>query len=415
MSSRNERSSAPAEIDTSPGQCSVETICADLIPLIYQGPLHTPPWTHFLRALRLKTDCDAAALCLRATEAGRPASVIYEHDGFFRTSPLDDGEVVRTMLKMEHPLRNALKKAGDIYTTEDVISREAFVKTEFYQNALHRIGVEHEVGMIFMEPTGWSASLGLMNGEGKPAFGTAEKTLLAACLPHLEFALEIHARMRRHETENLALKSALNRLKVGTFLLDGSGKILDINDTGQDIVHRHGDILVRAGRLTFARRADNDRLRSSISTILARRLSEPDGHHDIALRIEGGDAESYGILISPIPITDSYQNDNMPSAIIFLRDAACQQSVPEHLVTELFGLIPSEARLAALLIEGFTLVEAAEKLSLTETTARTYASRIFGKTGINRQADLTRLFLNSVATLGVEQQEGAARGRRTHR
>ncbi len=57
----------------------------------------------------------------------------------------------------------------------------------------------------------------------------------------------------------------------------------------------------------------------------------------------------------------------------------------------LFGLTPSEARVAAKVGEGSTPRLAAEALGLTENTVRTTLKLAYGKLGINRQPELTRL------------------------
>lgn len=47
-----------------------------------------------------------------------------------------------------------------------------------------------------------------------------------------------------------------------------------------------------------------------------------------------------------------------------------------------------------------SLEEAAEALGIKPNTARAHLRSIFSKTGVRRQTELVRLFLNSVAWLG---------------
>jgi DNA-binding CsgD family transcriptional regulator len=68
-------------------------------------------------------------------------------------------------------------------------------------------------------------------------------------------------------------------------------------------------------------------------------------------------------------------------------------------IAELFGLLPSEARLALLISQGASLAEAADKLAITLETARSYSKRIYAKMGVRGQADLVRSILTSVLTL----------------
>ena len=52
------------------------------------------------------------------------------------------------------------------------------------------------------------------------------------------------------------------------------------------------------------------------------------------------------------------------------------------------------------LTHGLTLEEAAKALGIRLNTARAHLRSIFSKTGVRRQTELVRIFLNSVAWLG---------------
>ena len=88
-----------------------------------------------------------------------------------------------------------------------------------------------------------------------------------------------------------------------------------------------------------------------------------------------------------------------PAVVVYASNPGHSSSF-ERLIATLFDLSPSEANLAALLTQGLTLAEAARELGLTESTVRSYSKRIFAKVGVNRQAELIRLILRSVAMLG---------------
>jgi DNA-binding CsgD family transcriptional regulator len=57
---------------------------------------------------------------------------------------------------------------------------------------------------------------------------------------------------------------------------------------------------------------------------------------------------------------------------------------------------PAEARLAALVGSGLSPRESAEKLGITEETARTVLKRVFSKTGVSRQSELAALLTKPV-------------------
>ena len=70
----------------------------------------------------------------------------------------------------------------------------------------------------------------------------------------------------------------------------------------------------------------------------------------------------------------------------------------EAQLRSLFGLTPSEARLAQLLACGDTVEEVAQALGVKLTTVRSQLAVIFSKTGTHRQAKLVAI-LSRIAHL----------------
>jgi pimeloyl-ACP methyl ester carboxylesterase/DNA-binding CsgD family transcriptional regulator len=66
-----------------------------------------------------------------------------------------------------------------------------------------------------------------------------------------------------------------------------------------------------------------------------------------------------------------------------------------RLVHRNFGLTTAESRLAAKLLQGRRISDAAADLGMTASTARWHLRNIFSKTGTRRQADLLRLLTNA--------------------
>ena len=90
-----------------------------------------------------------------------------------------------------------------------------------------------------------------------------------------------------------------------------------------------------------------------------------------------------------------------PCAAVFVRDSDSQAKPPVRLAQELFQLTAAETMLAIKLANGLSLEEAAEALNIRRNTARAHLRSIFSKTGVRRQTELVRIFLNSVVLLGT--------------
>ncbi|WP_109806108.1 helix-turn-helix transcriptional regulator [Sphingosinithalassobacter portus] len=89
-------------------------------------------------------------------------------------------------------------------------------------------------------------------------------------------------------------------------------------------------------------------------------------------------------------------------ALATLHDEAAITVGEGQLLVDMFGLLPSEARLAVALATGRSLSEAAGALGLTIETARNYSKKIYAKTGTRGQADLVRrIYANGLAGLAL--------------
>jgi DNA-binding CsgD family transcriptional regulator/PAS domain-containing protein len=75
--------------------------------------------------------------------------------------------------------------------------------------------------------------------------------------------------------------------------------------------------------------------------------------------------------------------------LVLLKRVETAEAPPRPLWT--YGLTPAEARLAAELVGGASLAEAAAKAGIAYQTARTQLKAVFAKTGAHRQAELVAL------------------------
>jgi DNA-binding CsgD family transcriptional regulator len=109
---------------------------------------------------------------------------------------------------------------------------------------------------------------------------------------------------------------------------------------------------------------------------------------------------NWGVVVQSISSDEWTEGKQRPSVAVFVRDTTGRPDPPVKLAQQLFELTPAETSLAIQLANGLSLDEAAQALSIRLNTARAHLRSIFSKTGVRRQTELVRLFLNSVAWLG---------------
>ena len=85
---------------------------------------------------------------------------------------------------------------------------------------------------------------------------------------------------------------------------------------------------------------------------------------------------------------------------VFISDPDQRDSASQQTLGELFSLTPAEANVAILLSRGLSLAEVSQAQNISTHTARAQLKSIFAKTGVSRQAELVRMVIKSVASLG---------------
>ncbi len=66
----------------------------------------------------------------------------------------------------------------------------------------------------------------------------------------------------------------------------------------------------------------------------------------------------------------------------------------------IYGLTPAQLRLAGLILDGRSLVDAARALRVSQNTARTHLRRMFDRTGVHSQSALIVVLLAAAMPLG---------------
>lgn len=181
-------------------------------------------------------------------------------------------------------------------------------------------------------------------------------------------------------------QTALDALPLAALAVDGAGKILFANRKGAELLALKDPLCLDASGICRAMTPSETHLLHQAITGIAR------GAVPSVQALAGKDGERYSALIEPPPPPGSDA-----AAFLFVRLIDAQAAPSADALKQLFGLSPTEARLAHELATGLDVKDAAGSMGVTVNTARTYLRTIFQKTGVNRQSELMRLFANAVA------------------
>ena len=386
---------------------TLETDYDLLVDLLYEGALDAKPWQRALPALRQSFDAQVVSLVLRPpsdVDGGvilncvRPAPGL-EPDGDSLADPSDwEARAYREQFFALDPFVNLPQ--DKIVALEDILSDKDLVASDYYQHYLQPTGLFRILGVDTLEPGGMLARLRVSRRETEPRFSEAERELLARITPHLRRAIQVYASLNRATSERDVYAGAVDQLSVATLILDEKGRLLNHNALAGAILDEADGLLLKEQHLHIEGRDLNKALQEALSDVIR---AQQDGATAVvrALRVRrSGERADLGLVIRPVPPSDRGQGQAIPSVAIFVSDPDLRESASQQILGELFGLTPAEANLAILLARGLSLSEASATQHISLHTSRAQLTSVFAKTGVSRQAELVRLVLKSVASLG---------------
>ncbi|WIJ26415.1 LuxR C-terminal-related transcriptional regulator [Devosia sp. RR2S18] len=172
--------------------------------------------------------------------------------------------------------------------------------------------------------------------------------------------------------------------------LSGEGEVLwQSPDLGAELAD-NDDIVVRNGRLRFRNSRANRQLQEALRWAAEQDAGYMPRQGSVPIVIEAGE----GIASRVYWLTTH-------TGMIFFSVASNPELDRNRLAQAAltFGLSPAQTRLAALIAEGLSLVEIAERMGITQNTARTHLNRVFDKVGVRTQPALVRVLLLAATPL----------------
>lgn len=366
---------------------------SELVGQLYQGPMENIPWVTFLNQLNRLLDSKYVTFILRP-----PSSQV---DGLMVSTNGTSSEATNSYNKHFYALDPFIGLPNsEVVALSDYLPEAELRQSEFFRNFLEPVDVFHILGVDINTSDGAQCRLRISRGRDDPPFVSAEKTLLARFIPHLEQSIKVHMQLNRIEIERNLYAGAVDQMAVGTIILDENGKVLQTNQVAERLLQEKDGIKQVNDGLQVGSARDTQEFRRLVrqamlsqkgnqaTVVEAMRVTRPSGRADL------------GIIVRSVPLAAWSEGKQCPAVVIFISDPEQQSSAPQEIVRALFDFTPAETQLAMLLANGLTLDEASEELGISRNTSRAHLRSTFSKTGVTRQTMLVRLILRSVATLG---------------
>ena len=296
-----------------------------------------------------------------------------------------------------HSAGTARLSSGSAVTGDQLISRQEFERTAFYND----FGRHYDVfqcldGVIEASPQ--AISVISVNRTNRQRFDTKDSALLVALLPSLQRALQIHRRVAGAELMAARTMDVLDRLPHSVILVSSSGTVVAKNRAADETLRAQDGLTIDHGELRASTVALTARLRSLLDTAvrISQGITLAGNSMALALPRPSG-RRPLSVMIAPLPARRPVLTSNPAVVALFVRDPDVTPAPDAATIRAILGLTPGEAELVRCLLLGLSLEQAALLLGLQLDTIRKRIKAVFEKTGTHRQAELVTLVLNSVS------------------
>ncbi len=287
-------------------------------------------------------------------------------------------------------------------------------RTEFYSDWCRR----HDIGRIMWaklwEDTGSIAALSMVRGLEAPHFDEEELQIIAAIAPHLRQASRLARSLRELQSSIAMLQQSLNDMDIAISLVRRDGSMVRSTEGAERIFRARDGIWLHNKRLRTLSHAEQGTLdaliagacqifeSSGLSAPTKVQLdaaggapvrswtAQPGGTIPITRKMPGNPLL---VVVSPFR-AGSLMNEPQAVALVQFSDPSAVPRSRGAILRTLYGLTPTESRMADLLLQGLETREVAEKMGTTIETTRINLKRILAKTETRRQPALMRLMLS---------------------
>ena len=324
----------------------------DLLTAVYDGPFEQPLWSTFLDRLRARVRANYAGLIFRPPD--QPRELIVFHSG--KRSPPELRDLYRQRYSEHEPLPYFQLREGRVYALSELLDETDPIDRAYFEDILVPSGMKRMRMVRVVEPSGVNAWLIIARDD--PDFTASESALLSALVPHVQRALRLHVAAERERLRSSIASGAMQRLNFGWLSFDAAGRVLESSAQADRLLKHCAELRkTRHGRLTAATPALERELTAAL-----RACAENPAGRPRALPIS---REPWlELLLVPVQ-SHAATGAQTPVAIAYLQGDNWSSADRHEQIAELFGLLPSEARLALALSRGLTIAEAAAELGLT--------------------------------------------------
>lgn len=370
----------------------VAEACARLIPDVYEAALGRHSVMQVLR--------DFARIC--GAEPAAISTVLASGRKAIALGVDVDAALIESYNAEFHRLDTVVPQAGARQvafipgTSAAAAIYPGYERSDLY-NAWARPHGAHQIAFATGDvPGGAKASLLLVAEASDRRFGRAgQMAALGLVAPHVFQMLRLADGLRAVRSAEASFLAMIEAAAPGVLLLDEAARVVHVTARARDILDRGDGLRLTARGLCAAAPAVQRRIEAMIAGVLGRGALAAGGAV-IVPRPSG----SAPYLLQAVPLPRRREEEEIRAllgpeqgraALLTLADPARAPRLDPQTLRQAFGLTPAEAGVALGILDGAEPRRIAAETGVGIATVRSHLLRVFEKTGVHRQVDLSRL------------------------
>lgn len=269
----------------------------------------------------------------------------------------------------------------------DYFDEAQFQKTEFYQEWVRPQGLRDGMNIAYYDRKLLRGIFSLTTTEGSPLIGAREKDFAARISPHIRRAVSINSMVDRSNLAMTLYRQVLDALSVAVMIVDGGGRLVYANALADALLSK-GDLLAFHNGHVRARRMEGMADHLQLAIAKAAHGAGTLGISGIGVPLTGPEGERASAYVLPLDGKDLRKEMSPGHAAIFVAQRKEQQPMAVEILRTIFGLTPSEAKVAYAMARGEAPGAVAAAQGTTVNAVRYHLKNAYAKVGVNDKTAL---------------------------
>lgn len=363
----------------------------DVVAQIYESVAYDDVWQDVLSSIASMVGAKSGHLIINDRHTNQQSMI----SNLLTDEQVDD-YIEHFSLADERRIAIESAPVSAIKRGSELLDNSEFIQSTFYTNFLKHHDCFHSINACFYRDSQFIASISFDRSHNALDFDNNAKKILGVLIPHLTRAFTISVQTKLAQLQVQIQDQIKQATDTALFLVIDKNIAKPMNSKAQELMDSGTILGLTNNRLTLKNQHANKRLQHLVKqSLLTAHGKEifPGGF----IRLESIAAQMNEWHIGVTPYRSAIQDKQFlkaKGALVIVRAVERDSFHKLNIVlSDFYGLTASETQVLTKMISGLSGTEIADELQLSKECVRSRLKKIYQKTGVSNQVQLTHNIL----------------------